>query len=59
MSIKYRALQLVCLITHLALKVARGTLDIFNTKMVAFLPLYVMALFVIGGCVSGIEMPLF
>lgn len=58
MSIKYRTLQLVRFITHLTLDTARRTLDILNKKMVAFLPLYVMALFVMGRCVSGIEMPL-
>ena len=58
MSIKYKALQLVRFITHLALETARRTLNILNTNMVAFLPLYVVALFVMGRCVSGIEMPL-
>ena len=58
MSIKYGILQLVRFITHLALETARRTLDNLNSKMIAFLPLSIMALFVMGHCVSGIEMPL-
>lgn len=57
MSIK-KTLQLARFITHLALETAGRTLDILNSKMVAFLPLYIMALFVMGRCVSGIEMPM-
>ena len=53
MPIKYRTLQLVRFITHLALETARRTLDIVNTKMLAFLPLHVMALFAMGRCALG------